>query len=264
MKLIPTLKLGPKNVVLCFLAVSGFALAVAVASDHKPQDSRSAPVKRVPNELRVMEDESSEVPQVVRRLENPLSVNYSVTFHTDGKREYSVTTGNDEAGRMGYQIQTDVDTGSVAPLSEDQEIINPESFVRMSGTRKGMAAISQALAKLVADQPLTIQRVNIPDGGRSWESEGIAIFQADGIVHLVIVRFLGGQPVYEDIGFVAAGCSAQLPPGAGGCSCNASGPNHSCSQGQNGDGSYYAKCKDDVSNSNCTGGGGSCACAPAQ
>ncbi len=257
MKLTPFSRLGLRSLALSSVGFSGSVVAIAVAFDGTPKDARRSPSKNLVNETRVV-GASNVTPQVVTRLENPLTVAYKVGVRTNGSKDITVTVGNDATGYVGYQVQSDAVTGAATPLSADNDKIDPESFVRMRGTQRGVVAIAQALAKMVADQPLSMERVKISTCGKSWDSEGIAFFEARGVVHLVSVRFVGDDPVFDDFGFVATGCSATVP--SEGCACSASGLGAWCKSGTT-NGVSRAKCKDDEGTMNCTGGGGSCGCA---
>jgi len=237
----------PVGIIICgLIALGALALSLAVASQRTQPESRSAPVKKVINEARV-----------IGESERPLSMSYKV-----GGNEVWVTVGSERTGFTGYRLETDPDSKAVKDVPLDQSSIKPENFVRMSGTREGMAAIAGALGQMLTDQSPAIRRIKAPTDPVAAEVEGVALFEDEGVVHLLAVRIVGNKPEFEDIGGVAAGCSAELPAGAGGCGCNASGPGSSCYGGSDGStGKYWVKCTDAQGTMSCSGGGGSCACA---
>jgi len=244
----PRFRNRPVGIITCGLVgLGGLAVSLAVASQRMQPGSRSAPVKKVINEA-----------QVISESERPLTMGYKV-----GGNEVWVTVGSEATGFTGYRLETDPDSKSVKDVPLDQSSIKPESFVRMSGTREGMAAIAGALAQMLTDQSPAIRSIKAPTDPVAAKVEGVAFFEDEGVVHLLAVRIVGNKPEFEDIGGVAAGCSVSLPSTAGGCGCNASGAGSSCVGWTGTDNKYHVKCTDSAGTMNCSGGGGGCECAAA-
>ena len=243
----PRFRIKSVGILTCGLVgLGGLAVSLAIASQRTQPESRSAPVKKVINEARV-----------IGESERPLSMGYKV-----GGNEVWVTVGSEGTGFTGYRLETDPDSKSVTDVPFDQSSIKPESFVRMSGTREGMAAIAGALAQMLTDQFPAIRRIKAPTDPVSAKVDGIAIFEEEGVIHLLSVRFLENGPVFEDIGGVASGCFSNLPPDAGGCGCTA-GQGGTCTGYSGTDNKYHVKCTDAAGTMECSGGGGSCTCAAA-
>lgn len=186
-----------------------------------------------------------------------------------GGGEIWLTVGNEDTGLKSFLMTTNADGKSVAPIPKEQQMIKPESLVRIWGTREGTSALLRTLSQMLADAPPIVHRLTIPGGSISSKVEGAAFFEEAGVVHILSVRFENDEPVFEDIGFVAAGCGATVPNHS--CFCTASGAGASCTSGSNPNGGGdWAKCKDGNVNSpeatTCTGNAGSCSCtiAPAQ
>lgn len=244
-------KLGRRVVVVCGLTgLSVVTFSLAVASDRAPQ-ARSVPDRNAASEKQVGH------PSRRPLTERPVSVGYVTT---EGEvTGLWVTVGTEETGLIKYSLGSASDK-SVVRAHDDTSKIDPVNFVQMHGTRKGMAAISNTLAQMLSNEATTIDKIKSPTEGAA-KIEGVAFFEEAGAVRLLTVRFERDEPIFEEIGFVAYGCSAALPGASSGCSCNASGTGSSCYGGSEGStGTYWVKCTDAQGTMTCTGGGGSCNC----
>jgi len=148
-------------------------------------------------------------------------------------------------------------------LKDSDAKVKPDEFVKMWGTRDGMAALAQALADMLAGEQVKMRRMDastMPSGG---PVDAAAIFAGDKATHLVTVRFADGKAVFEVFAVEEAGCTAT--PLGGSCSCTASGPgSYSCTSGTNpSTGINWAKCTDSTGTTNCTWNGTLCGCSGA-
>lgn len=248
------MKLGRCGAVVVCGLTGLYALTSSFAQppERSPQD-RSVPDKAGLSEVRV--NEGPERPLSTR----PVSVGYYMT--NEGKvTGLSIIVGKEETGVVQYNLGSVIDKNAT-PISDSPATIKAESFVRMDGTARGMAAIASALSGMLTRQPPAISKIEAPIEPAVARIEAVAFFEDADVVRVLTVRFDGEEPAFEEMGFVAAGgCSATVP--GHGCSCSASGSGYNCKAGTNPDtGVAWAKCKDDSGATGCTGSGGSCNCA---
>jgi len=215
----------------------GFAVcSVTSAANRTPEEAREVPLKPIEHRA-----------QVIQESERPTLLGYYVRGD-----EVSVTFST-ENQQLAYEDACATDT---------DESLNPEHFVRMWGSREGMAALAEAMSSLLSGKAINVLRSDLLTGTRWGSADGVAIFEEDGVTHLLLVRLDGRETMFEVIVGVATGCSASPPNSS--CSCNASGNGATCNYGTTG-GVDWAKCRDgNVPNpdqSNCDAYGGSCRCA---
>lgn len=183
--------------------------------------------------------------RAVAASERPLAVGYSV-----GRQNTTVSLTNADT-RYEYKV-----------LTGHESALKPESFVRMWGTRDGMAALARALGDMLAGDNVNIRRVNVGIGGLRGPVEAAAVFDDDQVTHLLLVRFEGDTPVFEELAVAAVGCVAT--PQGGTCSCTATGADAKCTTGIYQTGVYWARCRDSSGAMECTWNGSMCGCTAAQ
>jgi len=246
------MKLGLRSfVAMCGLAsLCAFTSSLAQPPERSPQD-RSAPNKDGLKEAQA--SESTDRPLSTR----PVSIGYYMN-NLGNVTGLTVIVGKEEIGVIKYTLGSVVDKNAV-PISDSPATIKPETFVRMDGTARGMAAIANALGGMLTSQPPAISKVEAPNKPNSARVEAVGFFEDANVVHVLTVRFNGEEPMFEEIGFVASGCSATVPGHT--CGCSASGSGSSCKAGTYANGTNWAKCSDGGGTTNCTGSGGACTCA---
>ena len=235
------------------IATVALVCSFSLASQRTSHD-RSAPIKNGGGESQVIAELQGGL--TIGHSNHPMNLGYKVS-----PGDVWVIVGSREAGYLEYQLATDPEKVSVTQVPPEQANIKPENFVKMTGTRQGLAAITRVLSQILADQAPPIRKRPSPTpgtGSAGVKIDAFAIFEEASVVHLLTAQ-IGDEdePQLEEIGFVAVGCTATLSNAAGGCTCSAT--NGTCKKWESG-GIEYAKCTDAGGTTTCSGSGGACTC----